>query len=95
MIMLIGSESIGNIKQLCQTWQYKSLIGNGIFVDHGDIRSMVYNYCQITYENDESQSPQFEFNIAEYVVNFKDMNETFEKKVREIRRADDTHVRIR
>ena len=35
------------------------------------------------------------FEIAGYVINFKDMTETVNGQVREIRRADDSHIRLR
>ena len=56
---------------------------------------MVYNYCYMVYKNDESDDPKFEFNIADYSVNFKSMTEEVGGVVRDIRKADDSHIRIR
>tara|TARA_B110000285_G_C14635436_1_gene385297 strand:+ start:210 stop:416 length:207 start_codon:yes stop_codon:yes gene_type:complete len=66
-----------SIKDLCHRWQYKSPINGGIFIDHGDVRSMVYNFCQMTYKCDKSEEPQFSFEIADFAVNFRDMTEIY------------------
>ena len=57
---------------------------------------MVYNYCMLQYQNDRMEEPTFEFKVSKnYKINFKDMTETANGQVREIRRAPESHIRAR
>ena len=60
-----------------------------------DIRCMVYNHCFMTYQNDKSEDPQYVFEVADYLINFRDMTETVKGKIRAIRKVDDAHIRLR
>ena len=50
---------------------------------------MVYNYCQRIYLEGQTLSSEFEFKVANYTVNFKDMTEEQDSEVREIRKVED------
>ena len=56
---------------------------------------MVYNYCFDQYKTDKSESPQYEFEVAGWIVDFKNMRETKGSTVSEIKRVDDSHIRLR
>ena len=56
---------------------------------------MVYNYCFSQFQADKSEFPKFEFEVAGSIVDFKNMKETKGSEVNEIRRVDDSHIRLR
>ena len=56
---------------------------------------MVYNYCLSQYKADKSEFPKFEFEVAGSIVDFKNMTETKESQVNEIKRVEDSHIRLR
>ena len=53
---------------------------------------MVYNYC---FLEEFPENPNRLFEIAGHVINFRDMTESVNGEVREIRRVDDSHIRLR
>ena len=53
---------------------------------------MVYNYCYLV-EFDEN--PDQIIKIAGYSLNFKEMTEKVNGEVRQIRRAEDSQIRLR
>lgn len=79
------------LQKLCQLWQYQSP-GQSEFNDHADMVCIAYNYYFMKFEQDPSQ---FLFTQDKFVVNFKDMTETVGCKVRSIKKATDTHLRLR
>ena len=69
---LFNTDSSRQIKDFCIQWQYKDS-SSGLFFNHSDVKCMIYNIYFHQYRNNKEN---FEFQIAESTVNFRDMKET-------------------
>ena len=50
----------------------------------------------MTYEDNKSEDPKFEFKVfTNVIVDVRDMTETCESQIRKIRRVDGDHIRTR
>ena len=93
--MLLGNQDMSEMRKFCRVWQYKSE-KDGKFKNHNDVRCLVYNYCQMKYQDDKSENPQYKFRVhTDNFVDFKNMTETCGSITRKIRRVNNSHIRMR